>query len=260
MSLWLLFGLLLQSPPAAAAQQAVPPPSPRAMGDPARYPFGVGERFVYNAKLGFLTLGQGSVTVARRETYRDHDSFVFEFRLAAGNQFYRLDDKLESWTGVDDLVSRRLRKTLNENGKVRVRDELIYPDSGFIREVGKERTSPTVEEPLDDAAFIYWVRLLPLEVGKTYRFERYYRKNRNPIVVQVLGREECEMPGDRKVTCLLLHPTIGSGNLMREKNDARLWLTDDERRIPVRIRTKQPFGTIHLELKSMTLHDAGAGE
>ena len=258
MSPWVLVGLLLQTPPPATPPEAVPPHAARVPGDPSRYPFGVGERFIYNAKLGFLTLGQGSVTVARRETYRDHDSFVFEFRLAAGNQFYRLDDKLESWTGVDDLVSRRLRKTLNENGKVRVRDELIYPDSGFVREVGKERTQPTVAEPLDDAAFIYWVRLLPLEVGRTYRFDRYYRKDRNPIVVKVLGREECELPGDRKATCLLLHPTIGSGNLMREKNDARLWLTDDDRRIPVRIRTKQAFGTIHLELRSMTLHEPGA--
>jgi hypothetical protein len=43
---------------------------------------------------------------------------------------------------------------------------------------------------------------------------------------------------------------------MRAKNDARIWLTDDDRRIPVRIRTKQPFGTISLELREMTLHAA----
>jgi hypothetical protein len=250
--------LLLLAQATDTAPQA-PAPTPSAtLGDPSRYPFGVGERFVYNAKLGFVTLGQGAVEVLRRESYRGHDSFVFRFRLAAGNRFYRLDDRLESWTGVEDLISRRLLKTLNENGKVRVRDELIYPDSGFLREVGKDRTEPTVAEPLDDAAFIYWVRMLPLEVGRTYRFERYYKARRNPIVVEVLGREEQELPGGRRVECLVLHPVIGSGNLMRAKNDARLWLTDDARRIPVRIRTKQPFGTITLELAEMTLHD-GAG-
>lgn len=246
--------LLLQQ--AAVAAPAAPTPTPAHLGSPEKYPFGVGERFVYNAKLGFLTLGQGAVEVVGRETYRGHDSFRFRFRLAAGNRFYRLDDQLESWTGVNDLVSRRLLKTLNENGKVRVRDELIYPDSGFLRQAGKARTEPTVEEPLDDAAFIYWVRMLPLEVGRTYRFERYYKARRNPIIVEVLGREVQELPGGRKVECLVLHPVIGSGNLMREKNDARIWLTDDERRIPVRIRTKQPFGTIALELREMTLHDS----
>lgn len=246
--------LLLQQ--AAGATPVVAQPVPAHLGKPAKYPFGVGERFVYNAKLGFITLGQGAVEVLRREEYRGHDSFVFRFRLAAGNRFYRLDDQLESWTGVDDLISRRLLKTLNENGKLRVRDELIYPDSGFLRQVGKPKTEPTVEEPLDDAAFIYWVRLLPLEVGRTYRFERYYKARRNPIIVEVLGREEQELPDGRKVQCIVLHPVIGSGNLMREKNDARIWLTDDDRRIPVRIRTKQPFGTITLELREMTLHDS----
>ncbi len=248
--------LLLQQ--AAGVAPAPGQPVAAHVGNPAAYPFGVGERFVYNARLGFITLGQGAVEVLRREEYRGHDSFVFRFRLAAGNRFYRLDDQLESWTGVNDMISRRLRKTLDENGKVRVRDELIYPDSGFLREVGKSRTEPTVEEPLDDAAFIYWVRMLPLEVGRTYRFERYYKARRNPIVVEVLGREEQELPGGQKVQCIVLHPVIGSGNLMRAKNDARIWLTDDDRRIPVRIRTKQPFGTISLELREMTLHVAAA--
>lgn len=252
-----LVALLLAQQAVGATPAQVPPP-PAAVGDPAKYPFGVGERFIYSAKLGFVTLGQGAVEVLRREEYRGHDTFVFRFRLAAGNRFYRLDDQLESWTGAHDLISRRLLKTLNENGKVRVRDELIYPDSGFLREVGKAKTEPTVEEPLDDAAFIYWVRLLPLEVGRTYRFDRYYKARRNPIVVEVLGREVQELPGGRKVQCIVLHPVIGSGNLMRAKNDARIWLTDDARRIPVRIRTKQPFGTISLELREMTLHDAAA--
>lgn len=252
-----LVALLLAQQAVGATPAQVPPP-PAAVGDPAKYPFGVGERFIYSAKLGFVTLGQGAVEVLRREEYRGHDTFVFRFRLAAGNRFYRLDDQLESWTGAHDLISRRLLKTLNENGKVRVRDELIYPDSGFLREVGKAKTEPTVEEPLDDAAFIYWVRLLPLEVGRTYRFDRYYKARRNPIVVEVLGREVQELPGGRKVQCIVLHPVIGSGNLMRAKNDARIWLTDDARRIPVRIRTKQPFGTISLELREMTLHDSAA--
>jgi hypothetical protein len=181
---------------------------------------------------------------------------VFRFRLAAGNRFYRLDDQLESWTSVEGLISRRLRKTLRENGKLRVRDELIHPDSGFLREVGKTRTTPTVAEPLDDAAFTYWVRTLPLEVGQTYRFDRYYKRDRNPITVEVLGREELELPDGSRAQTLVLHPVIGSGNLMRAKNNARMWLTDDARRIPVRIRTKQPFGTITLELKEMVLHDA----
>jgi hypothetical protein len=240
--------LLLQQPAVALAQSA--------NGEPVAYPFGVGERFVYNAKLGFFTLGQGSVEVLRRETYRGEDTFVFRFRLAAGNRFYRLDDQLESWTSVQGLISRRLRKTLRENGKLRVRDELIHPDSGFLREVGKTRTTPTVAEPLDDAAFTYWVRTLPLEVGQTYRFDRYYKRDRNPITVEVLGREELELPDGSRAQTLVLHPVIGSGNLMRAKHDARMWLTDDARRIPVRIRTKQPFGTITLELKEMVLHDA----
>jgi hypothetical protein len=51
---------------------------------------------------------------------------------------------------------------------------------------------------LGDVSFLYVVRTLPLEVGRTYEFHRYYDIGLNPLVVRVLRRETMERPDKSK--------------------------------------------------------------
>ena len=77
------------------------------------------------------------------------------------------------------------------------------------------------------------MRVTPLEVGKTYEFDRYFRKQLNPVVLKVHKREEMELPDGTKVMCLVVQPIVGEkGSLFGKQSDTRVWLTDDERRIP----------------------------
>jgi hypothetical protein len=82
----LLVGLVLQ---------AAAPVTPTAS-----YPFGVGEKLSYSAKLGMLTLGSGTLEVASIDTVRGVESFKLRFRLQGKTMFYSLDDVLESWVGT----------------------------------------------------------------------------------------------------------------------------------------------------------------
>ncbi len=222
------------------------------------YPFAVGEKLSYSAKLGMLTLGAGTLEVASVDTVRGIESFRLRFRLQGKTMFYSLDDVLESWVGTADMSSRRFVQDFVENDKATKRHYEIYPDSGFYREQGRDKPQPTPAEPLDDAAFFYFVRMTPLEVGKKYSYERYFRKDKNPVTIEVLKREKMELPDGSKIQCLVLHPTIDTKGLFSKRSETRIWLTDDTRRLPVQIRTKFPFGTITLRLKDMVLPGTSA--
>ena len=105
-----------------------------------------------------------------------------------------------------DLISRRFVQDFVENDKPTHRLYEIYPDSGFFRQHGRDTTLATPAEPLDDAGFFYFVRVTPLEVGKKYTYDRYFRKEKNPVTIEVLKREKMELPDGTKVQCLVLHP------------------------------------------------------
>jgi hypothetical protein len=218
------------------------------------YPWTVGETLTYSAKLGMLSLGSGTLEVAGIDTVRGTESFRFRFRLRGSTVFYSLDDMLESYTGTRDLISRRFVQDFVENDKPSHRLFEIFPDSGFYREHGKDTVvRPAPSEPLDDAAFFYFVRVTPLEVGRKYTYNRYFRKDKNPVTIEVVKREKMELPDGHEVPCLVLHPVIDTKGMFSKRSDTRLWLTDDARRLPVQIRSKFPFGTITLRLKDMVL-------
>jgi hypothetical protein len=239
----------------ALLQGAAPDPAP-----PATYPWAVGETLTYTAKLGMLSLGSGTLEVAGLDTVRGAETFRFRFRLSGKTIVYSLDDVLESFVGTRDMVSRRFTQDFVENGKPTKRHYEIVADSGYYREEGKPGTQPTPADPLDDAAFFYFVRVTPLEVGKTYRFDRYFRREKNPVTIEVLKREKMELPDGREVDCLVLHPVIDTKGMFSKRSDTRIWLTDDERRLPVQIRSKFNFGTITLRMRDMKLPRVAAAD
>jgi hypothetical protein len=244
-------GLLVSLGVALTAAQSVAESAPRPLAP--QYPFGVGEKFEYGAKLGMLNLGGASMQVVSVDTVRGQPSFMFRFRLEGGNFLFRITTILESWTTIDDFKSLRFRNDNKENDKVRLREYDIFPDSGFFRQKGKDVTEPTPSQPLDDAAILYYVRSTPLELGQTYRVDRYFRQDKNPLVIRVLKREKMTLPDGSTVDCLVLNPVIDDRGMFADRADARLWITDDARRIPVQIRSKYPFGTVTLRLEKMTL-------
>jgi Protein of unknown function (DUF3108) len=239
-----LLAVLLQ----ASAPGDVPP-----RAEPPDYPFAVGETLTYSAKLGMLTLGSGTLQVAGIDSVRGIETFRLRFRLTGKTVFYSLDDVLESYVATEDFASHRFVQDFVENDKKKHRTFEIFPDSGFYRETGRDTTYSAPEDPLDDAAFFYFVRITPLEVGKKYVFDRYFKKEKNPVTIEVVKRERMELPDGSKVQCLVLHPVIDTKGLFSKRSDTRIWLTDDARRLPVQIRSKFPFGTITLRLKDMVV-------
>lgn len=227
-------------------------PVPAPVAAPPEYPFHVGERFQYSAKLGFLRLGTAWMSVIGIDTVRTSESFVFEFGLEASAPFYKSKNVMRSWTGTADLISRRFRQDLVENGRERKRYYDIFEDSLLYTQEQRPGSKPSVAEPLDDAAFFYFLRTLPFEVGKTYKFERYFKQELNPVVIKVVKKEKMKLPDDREVSCVILNPVVGDEGLFAPRSQAMLWITDDARRIPVQIRAKLPFGTVTLRLEEMT--------
>ena len=222
---------------------------------PARLPFAVGKTFEYRAssKLGG---GRATLRVERLDTVRGVPSWKFVFSPVVSGLFglYKSQSEFTSWTGVADFISRRFLKDVNDNGKHRKDDHLIYPDSGFFRDNNYATTVPTAKTPLDDVAFFYFIRYVPLVVGKTYVFENYFNATKSGVTIRVLGTEMMDMPDGSKVSCLRLYPIVEDppNGMFLKKWNSRLWLTNDARRIPVQIQAGTEFGSVTFRLVKIT--------
>ena len=225
-------------------------------------PFPIGETFRYDAKLGLLTLGTAYMSFAGIDTVRGTETMVFRFGAEGGIPFLKYSSVLESWTGVKDFASRRFHSRSEENGRVYDYEYEIYPDSGFYRRTNQDRTWEAPANPLDEAAFLYFLRSFKrgsrLKVGSTYTFSRYFKKEINPVVLNILGREKMKLPDGSEVECLVVNPIVGENRILSSEAQTKVWVTDDRRRIPVRIRSRQPFGNLTLELTEVIIPPAPA--
>jgi len=219
---------------------------------PEAYPFGVGETFAYSGKMGFFNVGGATISIPAIDTLRGVPSFVFRFEVNGGLPIYRLNSVMESRTGMADFRSRQFIQDSDENGRDRYRRYEIYPDSGFFLAQDDTTHWPTPAQPLDDAAFLYFVRTLPLQAGKTYALDYYFKQERNPLTIKVEKRERCELPGKVQTECFVIHPVIGDKGIFGPRANARVWITTDARRIPVQIRSTT-VGTVTLRLERMSL-------
>lgn len=223
----------------AGAQRPTDPP--RSSG----YPFGVGESFTYHAKVGFIGAGSGSMRVEDVEDVRGHPCYHAVFDVNGHVLFFHAHDHSETWFDTTDLVSRHQTQTIDETGDHATRVYDFYPDRRIY--VRNDTTGNSVAEPLDETAFLYYLRTLPLEAGKTFTIDRHYHLEKNPIVITVERRERVKVPAG-EFEAFVLHPVMKSRGLFEASRHTEVWIADDSTRAIVQLKSKLPVGTFNLEL------------
>jgi hypothetical protein len=261
----LVAGAATTVPPAGAPDAGTARTAADTLAD---WHFPVGERMEYSVTWGGIRLGEGSLAVEGLDTLDGHAAYRVAMEMRGGPPFYRVNDRMVSWIDPSPFSSLRFDQQLSE-GSYR-RDRRTLMDYGSMtysrydnvdgRYVLKESDSglPIPPGALDDVSFLYFARLLPLEVGHTYEFERYFKEQGNPVILKVLRREEIRVPAGRFQT-IVVQPLIRTSGMFGEGGEAEVWLTDDARRIPVRVKTSMSIGSGNLFLTGYEPGDGSGG-
>lgn len=227
--------------------------------------FPVGERMDYSVTWEGIRLGAGSLSVEAIDTVQDRPAYRVALEMAGGPPFYRVEDRIVSWIQPVPFASLQFAQNQKEGSYRRNRKIVLDVESltytrydlkeGEYVPDPKEADIPIPQGALDEISYLYMVRLLPLEVGQRYEFDRYFKKDGNPATVEVLRREEIRVPAGRFKT-IVLRPEIATDGMFGEGGEAEVYLTDDEHRIPVRLKTSLMVGSGNLYL---TGYDPGEG-
>lgn len=216
------------------------------------HPFGVGEKLTFDVRFGPVKVGTSTMEIREISHIRGRAAYKTYFRVQGGTFFYKVDDILQSWIDTETLSSLRFVQQLQEGSRNRERHFEIYPDRQVYVEVSKSpEEHPSVARPLDDASFLYFIRTMPLEVGQSYEFNRYFRPDRNPVRIRVLRRERIVVPAGT-FNAIVVRPTIKAKGIFAEEGEAELWLSDDDRRMILQLKSKLSFGSLNLFLRSFT--------
>jgi len=219
----------------------------------APVPFGPGESQKYKVEWGvFGSVGEGSLDVVGVDTMHGYPSYHLNFKVKGGILFAKVDDEMQSWLDVSRLFTRRFDQKQHE---VNYKRHKIYDFDidrmEWTRQDNDEFGVLASAEPLDEVSFLYFVRTLPLVVGETYKFDRYFKAEGNPVVVKVLRRDSVKIDRDTYHT-IVVQPIIRTKGIFSEGGEAEVHFSDDERRLIVHLRAKMSIGTLKMWLQSYT--------
>jgi hypothetical protein len=251
-----LAGALATHPVAAQSLAAQPLTAVAPVTDVAARPFAPGEKLQYDVRFGPIKAGTGSMEVRGVETVRGRPAYHTVFQVKGGVPGFRVHDVFESWFARDDLASLRFHKEQDEGPKERSSRFEIFPERRTYDDLRDDKGElPSAAHPLDDGSFLYYIRTVPLVVGQTYRFEQYFKPDRNPVTIRVLRRERVTVPAGT-FDAVVVQPTIKTNGIFSEGGRAEVWISDDDRRMILQLKSKLTFGSLNLYL---TKHTPGTG-
>jgi len=207
------------------------------------FPFAVGETLQYEATLGVFPIGTASVTVTAKTHERGKEAFVFNATGQGGPPGIRARYDLTSWVGTGPFNSLRFNRRLVQGNSVQEEHFQIIPDSSRYRIEGQPQDWVAPSDPLDELAFLYYLRTMPMKVGETYRLSRYFKTGYNPIQVSVVSRGSARLPSGASVPVLVVE-------VSSRGTTVGVRFTDDARRLPVQLDLPLPYGSVTLELTS----------
>jgi len=218
--------------------------------------FGLGETLNYNVGMGAVKAGTGFIKVM------PEPSIVFgrkcyEVRFGASSLksldwLYKVRDEYTSWIDINSIFSWKFKQKIRE-GKYKHDFQAVFDQSKNIA-VTKDttiRVEPNIQDII--SAFMY-VRTLDLKKfpkDSSIYLRNFWKDSTYKLAVKVVRRETIKVPAG-KFKCVVVEPTILGGGLFKNEEKIWIWLSDDDRKIPVKVGTKILIGYVGAELSSYT--------
>jgi hypothetical protein len=233
--------------------------------------FEPGEKLTFALKWGFIPAGQASLEVRSMKVVNGFPSYHFVMR-ARTNAF--IDSIYRYRSRVDAYADRQLTRSLRYHKKTeygaKTKEDTVHFDweanearfsrvrnyPGESPEIRiEQRRIPLMEGTFDPLSVFYYTR--QLQVGPGAPIERPVSDGRKCVLASamILKREILRVNGKDYDTYLVQPDLKHVGGVFEKSKDAKilLWVTADERRIPVKIKSKVAVGYFTGELVAVQL-------
>ncbi|MDF0668390.1 MAG: DUF3108 domain-containing protein [Nitrospira sp.] len=161
-------------------------------------------------------------------------------------KFFPIDNRVESELDLETLAPDHMTFRRREGKRKEDIEYLFHQKEGMVTTVGEGTTEslPIPAGTQDIMSCLYYARTrLPPNPGASLKMNVYHEKKNRPIEVRVEAIETIEGAWGKTETLrvLVMMPFYG---LFMHQGNIRVWVTNDERRTPVRMKAKVVLGLI----------------
>ena len=218
--------------------------------------FRVGETLDYDIRWMGLGVGTGRLEIKGIESLEGRSVYHIVLQAKSNwflSKFYPVKDEIHTYLDVERLIPYKFRKIQREGG-YRADEEMIYDQENhkatyhsFLNESTKEMEIPP--DVQDSLSILFHFRALPLEMGKSVFIDVNADEKNWRLEVKILKTGFLKLFGKDEVPALLIEPLAKFHGVFIRKGRMQIWFSLDEKRLPLYMKARVPFGIIEVVLK-----------
>ncbi|MBN1299998.1 MAG: DUF3108 domain-containing protein [Melioribacteraceae bacterium] len=215
--------------------------------------FSEGEKLTFNVNYGFITAGIAEMEIPQIKRISGREAYHIMFRVnsvPSFDPFFKVRDRYETYMDAEGLFPWRFEQHVRE-GKYK-RDFSAFFDQrrGIAKtKKGSYEIPPYVHDIVSAFYFVRTLDYSKLIPGDKINLQNFYKDSVYPLDVEYHGKETVTVEAGT-FDCIMIEPLVKEGGLFKNEGSIIIWLTDDEVKMPVKVKTKVIIGSIDAELKS----------
>lgn len=213
--------------------------------------FKTGEKLTFDVKFGFITAGVAVMEIPRIKKISGRDTYHITFTVnsvPSFDWFYKVRDRYETYLDVEGLFPWRFEQHIREGGFSK--DFSAFFDHRKMKAITSKGQYDIPKYVNDIVSAFYYTRILDfsqLKPNDKIFLQNFYKDKVYDLNVVYHGKEKIKVAAGT-FDCVIVEPLVQEGGLFKSEGSIIIWLTDDELKIPVKVKTKIIIGSIDAEL------------
>jgi len=213
------------------------------------WPFKVGEQLNYQIFVGGSNtpLGLATFQIRGRSRYFDRDGLLFSVKAqttGAAAKMFVANDQIDTYVDPKALLPYRTQQNLSEGQRRKNQILTINQDYG----TATTESGTKIEIPVgthDYLSFFYAVRTFNVIPPKRNAISLLVENKPKTLFISSLKREQIQL-GNQQISAIAV--SLTTDDPQSDKYQFRMWLSDDRRRLPLRITATTELGPLRADL------------
>ncbi len=214
--------------------------------------FTYGELLEYEVNYSFITAGRGYFYILPKTLNRyGRDCYDIRFQvrsLESLEWIYRVHDTYRTVLDAKGIFPWEFEQHIREGNYKR--DFFAYFDQVNNSAYTKKNIYGVPENVHDIVSAFFYTRtrdLHKMKKGEIFYLNNFFDDTTYTLGVKMRGRQTIEVRAG-KFDCLVIEPLVVEGGLFKSEGSILIWVTNDKRKIPVKVATKILIGYVNAEL------------
>ena len=218
----------------------------------AQTPFKIGESLQYHAEFNRVRVGEAELKVSAIEeinTIKSYHIIYVAKTKGLADRLFKIRDQIDIWIDKEGFFTHRLIKNINQ-GNYKNKVDVRFDYNKSIAKTSTKEISIDFKAR-DSFSLFYYLRTILLKENDIMSFSSFEGRRIVDYKLQIKGNEIIRTELGN-ITCTVIRPYQEGGNLFKNQGDMQIWISNDEKRLPVKIQIKMKFGSMTLLLKKVS--------